>query len=442
MISLFRVRLAVLRDEFPIWYLVGLVVLAVTTVYGDRLFFAVSVGLFVILLLTGNARARPGVPVDDRQPGLQALVRDVAAAVGAPVPDRVWLTGAPVIAANAYGIGRTELRIGLPLLRCLPVLEVRALLGHELSLLGEARPWTVVKAHALRTSNVDRSSVGRRVPRGADAVAAFVADPGRRADRAAEVAAGRAAAVRALVDAGVALDSHEFFVVEGGTAPQRWWYLWRQVIEDVDDGWCRHLARGLAVDECVSEEVPRLTTLHPDLMSAADVPSLVVLTPFAEVPVEPLTRPQQRRLVRRMFDVPPQHIVRWATFATAPERWWHRRAAREAADAHADVAIMLGRLPVSDVETATALLTRRLEIYTIKTGQPIGVDDSQLMVPTTVGFLESKLLDRGWRLEHPAVRGVLRDPVGRVVDVRTLTVDAVAALLGPAPLKGSVPTGR
>jgi len=37
MTSLFRVRLAVLRDEFPISYLVGLVVLAVTTVFGDPL---------------------------------------------------------------------------------------------------------------------------------------------------------------------------------------------------------------------------------------------------------------------------------------------------------------------------------------------------------------------------------------------------------------------
>jgi hypothetical protein len=440
--SLFRVRLAVLRDEFPISYQVGLVVLAVTTVYGDRLLFAISAALFVILLLTGNARPRPGVPVDDRQPGLQALVRDVAAAIGAPVPDRVWLTGAPVIAANAYGPGRTELRIGLPLVRCLPVLEVRALLGHELSLLSEPHPWTVVKAHALWKSNMDRASIGRRVPRGADAVAAFVADPERRADHAAEVAAGRVAAVRAVVDADVALNGHELFVAIGATPPQRWWYAWRTVIEDMDDGWCRYLAHGEAAEYYVSEALPSLTTLHPYLMTAADVPARVVLAPVAEVPVEPLTRSHQRRLVRRLLEIRPQHIVQWATFATAPERWWRRRAARDAADAHADVAIMLGRLPVDDAETAVALITRRSEILAIKLGHPVSAEDALTMSPAAVQFVESKLLEKGWRLDHPAVRGVLRDPGGRVVDVYTLTVDTIAALLGPSTVKGSVPTGR
>jgi hypothetical protein len=105
---------------------------------------------------------------------------------------------------------------------------------------------------------------------------------------------------------------------------------------------------------------------------------------------------------------------------------------------------MLGRLPVDDAETAVELLTHRSEILAINYGRPFDGGDSSFMWPVAVGFIESKLLERGWRLDHPAVRGVLRDPGGQLVDVRTLTVDEVAALLRPAapsPLRGSVPTG-
>jgi hypothetical protein len=47
-------------------------------------------------------------------------------------------------------------------------------------------------------------------------------------------------------------------------------------------------------------------------------------------------------------------------------------------------------------------------------------------------LMEHALLDRGWRLKHPAVRGVLVGPAGTVVDR-----DAMAAAINdPTLLRG------
>src|SRR5262249_55958530 len=90
----------------------------------------------------------------------------------------------------------------------------------------------------------------------------------------------------------------------------------------------------------------------------------------------------------------------------------------------------LGRLPVDEAETATALMTRWPEILSIKLGRPVPEPDG---VPqAAVEYVESALLERGWRLAHPAVRGVLRDRDGYTVDVRTLTVGELTDLLRPA----------
>ena len=46
-------------------------------------------------------------------------------------------------------------------------------------------------------------------------------------------------------------------------------------------------------------------------------------------------------------------------------------------------------------------------------------------------YAEYRLLADGWRLEHPAVRGVLIDPAGARVDITRMDPEAVRELISP-----------
>jgi len=46
-------------------------------------------------------------------------------------------------------------------------------------------------------------------------------------------------------------------------------------------------------------------------------------------------------------------------------------------------------------------------------------------------YAEYRLLADGWRLEHPAVRGVLVDPAGERVDITRMDPEAVRELISP-----------
>lgn len=107
-------------------------------------FFSFSTVLGVVLLGVAfllrprlgrlSALTGRGIPVDpDEAPALFALVRRVATAIGAPMPQRVMLAYDLNAFTTAVGLRRTRvLCIGLPLWATLEPQERVALLGHEL----------------------------------------------------------------------------------------------------------------------------------------------------------------------------------------------------------------------------------------------------------------------------------------------------------------------
>jgi hypothetical protein len=154
------------------------------------------------------------------------------------------------------------------------------------------------------------------------------------------------------------------------------------------------------------------------------------------VPVTPLSGRERRRLVRRLLNIPYPRYIRWYTFADAPPRWWLRRAAQEAGSVRADVAAVLGRPPVDDVEAIEVVRTRTREVLAAAMEVPAddlsdepGDCESDGPPAATVWLVEENLLRRGWRLAHPAVRGVLIGPAGERVDARAVIADADQAHL-------------
>jgi hypothetical protein len=57
------------------------------------------------------------------------------------------------------------------------------------------------------------------------------------------------------------------------------------------------------------------------------------------------------------------------------------------------------------------------------------LDDTDEDVQGLQLYAECELLRAGWRLEHPAVRGVLLYPTGDRIDLSTMDRDAVIAIL-------------
>jgi hypothetical protein len=124
---------------------------------------------------------------------------------------------------------------------------------------------------------------------------------------------------------------------------------------------------------------------------------------------------------------------RWYTFATAPARWWAERAWSEAVSARQDAATVLGREPVDDFEVAEVLITRNAEYRAagaVRRGEEPepepeehAIDPSDYSPPPILcGLVEDALLHRGWRIDHPAIRGVLIGPEGQRVDaIRSVT---------------------
>jgi hypothetical protein len=156
---------------------------------------------------------------------------------------------------------------------------------------------------------------------------------------------------------------------------------------------------------------------------------------------------------------------RWYTFASAPQRWWIERARAEADEARRDVTTVLGRPPVDEFETIDVLLNRHDEVVTAMLKEmarrlkmpELAIEDEtdedgdpppRTWQPGTdfCALVEKALLERGWRLEHPVLRGVLIGPDGQRLDVRsTVTpdpprwnLDGLRALLRPAGVEGQL----
>ncbi|GGU82561.1 Zn-dependent protease [Streptomyces filipinensis] len=99
---------------------------------------AVPVVRGMFMLRTPRGEEGPGIPVAEaEEPRLWALVRDVAAAAGTRVPDRILLTGDVNASVSEeprlLGLrpGPRRLHLGVPLLTGLTEAQLRAVLAHE-----------------------------------------------------------------------------------------------------------------------------------------------------------------------------------------------------------------------------------------------------------------------------------------------------------------------
>jgi hypothetical protein len=209
-------------------------------------------------------------------------------------------------------------------------------------------------------------------------------------------------------------------------------------ISDLDDGWRRLLTRGIRLDWFDDE---RRARLHPELAVALrrlgpTVSSLAA--PASPVPVSPLRRREQRRLARATLLVLSRDSVRWFTFADTPASWWIDRAAEDTALIRPAAAMVLGRPPADQLEIIDVLLNRSDEMQTAMNtidgddgdedgepadepaDEPAEEGQPREVPPVVAGIVEDALFARGWRLEHPAVRGVLLGPRGDRVDALAL----------------------
>jgi hypothetical protein len=162
-------------------------------------------------------------------------------------------------------------------------------------------------------------------------------------------------------------------------------------------------------------------------------------------PLRPVSRPNRRRLVRQLRRL--TSAVHWYNFASAPPHWWTDRARAEADSIRSDVAKVFGRPPVDDFETADVLMNRNDEILVLNGDAPFDhPEPPETWKPPDLlcSLVENALLPRGWRLEHPAVRGVLIGPDGEHMDIRTMVtpdppgwnLNGLRAVLRPMEVEG------
>ncbi|WP_433530808.1 M48 family metallopeptidase [Micromonospora sp. CA-263727] len=418
----------------PLTYLVALVVvLPVMLLWGALL----------ALVGAGSARLgnRGGVPVTPKShPELYDLVAATAQRLGTPMPGRVLLTATPTVDVTvAYR--QRHLEIGLPLLACLSTAELRALVGHRLALLRHRHADLVTGLLDLWTDAVQAESYeeGRAQRRAAElrrTLAGFAAEAQRDADDAAVLAAGGVdPAARAFALASLVADEYAGFLDNSGVPEQRWWRPVEVGISDVDDGWRRALHHGLGESDWAADDAQLLATIHPRLAVAlralGHAPLSVTLT-ADPVPVPPLSERERRRVTRRIMDIPYPRYIRWSSFADSPPRWWLRRAIRDVTRVRSDVALVLGREPVDDVEVFQVVRTRPREVLAAALDVPVDElsdhpHDWELgdePPDVLIWLVEENLLRRGWRLAHPAVRGVLVGPRGDRVDARDVIAQA------------------
>ncbi|GAA2584802.1 hypothetical protein GCM10010399_13570 [Dactylosporangium fulvum] len=346
------------------------------------------------------------------QPALHALVAGVARTLRLPPTTRVWLTADAAVTRQADLYGR-HLIIGLPLLSLLSGTELRALVGHELALLHRPDARRADRALAKWSSAVWDEAVQelpadpRREPD------PYVAELQDAADQAAITAAGGAEpAARAVALATLSETGYLVFRVESGPPllGQWWWQF-----SDLLDGWDRAVRYGLGDAEWDAETAAVLARLHPRLsgaLTALGRESLPLVAAARSVPVVPLSVHKQRRLIRALTDQSVPTVLWWRTYETAPARRWRRRAAKDARSIRAHLAAALGRDLVDDVEAIRAIETGAAPCGC---GHAGGHHEFTAGDPA-VSLVEDHLLRRGWRLEHPAVRGVLIGPDGRRVD--------------------------
>ncbi|HEY2673462.1 MAG TPA: hypothetical protein VGJ07_24250 [Rugosimonospora sp.] len=364
-----------------------------------------------------------GAPVTARrQPQMHALVVEVAARMGLPAPDRIWL-GHEAAVSGRMGAGRRELVLGLPAAYALSRPELTALVEHELAVLASERPSLAIRLYRRWAESMDDIAVlddGKRPSRRdaavAQALGAFAGAVERRADGGltdAHVAA-RAFIRHARID-----DDYELFRILRHDELRKRVGLRRYRIEDLHDGWRRRAVAGadLPAWDVDPDEATAVGRRHPGLRAAAKdlvgQPLDFMPAPDA-VPLSPLTSRERRRLATKASpDARRDSSRRWRTFEAAPAQVWRRAAARDARSLLDAVAGVLGHEPHTRVEAAEVLRTRPVEVARAD-GHPDSddLDIGRLQAVGWLDLLEDALLGQGWVRADPAVPGVLRGPDG------------------------------
>jgi hypothetical protein len=341
------------------------------------------------------------------QTELLALVDEVAGRVGVGRPDAVLLAGTGTIRGWAHR-SRRILVIGLPLLQCLPVDEIRALVAHELAIVHHRRPHLVARLRELHEAAVEPllhdaplSRKSRAVLRVTDAFASALE---QKADQAAASASGLHTAARAVVKADLA--EFEFTDLVFDLEEQVWKHT-GACVQDVHTGWQAAIDSGAISVDLDADTRAALMSRHPFLASAIAplrVEHVRLAQPTGLVPLQPLPEAAEQALARQALS---RDCRKWTTFAEVPAAAWPTWIFRQAKEITDQVGLLLGREPVNAAEVVSVLVTRMPELVEANwPNQP--VDPDQLDgTPSVMLVAEAELTRRGWRRLHPAVAGVL-----------------------------------
>jgi hypothetical protein len=343
---------------------------------------------------------------------LLALVTEVAARVGVAVPDAVVLTGHGVIRGWASR-RRRVLFVGLPLLYCLSVDEIRALVAHELAVVDHRRAHLVARLRDLYEEAADPSRV-ELPPRAAAVLRAtreFAAALERKADQAASSASGLHTAARAVVKADLA--EFEFADLAFDLEEQVWQHA-SAAIQDIHDGWRAAIRAGAVLATVDDDTRTTLMSRHPNLAGAIAplTDGHLALRAADLVAVDALPAADERTLARHVLRRSP---AEWTTFAAVPATAWPGWVVRQARAVHDQAATLLGRQPSGPAEVVEVLLTRLDELVAANwPAQPEPPTEPEELdaTPSVVVVMEAALTSRGWRRVHPATPGVLVSETG------------------------------
>jgi hypothetical protein len=366
-----------------------------------------------LLLRYGGALLVPPDGVEATgQLDLLALVDEVAERVGVTRPDTVLLTGTATVRGWANR-SRRMLVIGLPLLQCLPVDEIRALVAHELAVVDHRRPHLVARLRELHKAAVEPLLHDAPLSRKSRAVLrvteGFASALEQRADQAATSASGLHTAARAVVKADLA--EFEFVDLVFDLEEQVWKHA-KAGVQDLHTGWQAAVDAGAISVDLDADTRATLMSRHPFLAGAIAplrVEHVRLRQPTARVSLRPLDAKTQRTLSQHALT---RDCRKWTTFAQVPVESWPSWMVRQAKEITDQVGLLLGREPANPAEVVSVLVTRLAELVAANwPNQPVDPDQLDASVSVVV-VAEAELTRRGWHRVHPAAAGVLVGPDG------------------------------
>ena len=326
------------------------------------------------------------------------------------------------------------LLVGLPLLQCLTVDEIRALVAHELAVVDHRRAHLVARLRELHEDAADPSFAAlvsdappsRRTEAVLRATRSFATALERKADQAASSASGLHTAARAVVKADLA----EFeFTDLAFDLEEQVWQRTSAGVQDLHAGWQAAVRSGAVTVELDEDTRATLMGRHPSLAGAIAplrVEHVSLGPSIAVVPLRPIEAELERALARHALR---RECRKWTTFAEVPADAWPAWVIRQAREVSDQVAMLLRREPSGAAEVVEVLLTRLPEMVAANwpnQPEPPSEPDELDGTPSVVVVAEAELTRRGWRRVHPAAVGVLRGPDGEERNLHVLAREAAS----------------